>query len=251
MCHILSDLKSYFFAIFLVENSKCRVPVHGNRRKCTSVTPSPTTKQLESKSFYIETNRISFRSLTESTMNPKDSNEDQTNSNSPNVDDPKCAQKPPDGVNEVDSKPLKKEFVGDIKREDIGPEMNLMDILGEEQDDEIRKLLFGVCRTLHREYGDIANSLIPQFIEFVREHEYNVDLETLTEELQCTVSESEFIEHFASRFPSVFGTDSEKQKLQKLLSSCSPASTPLNDENDQFINVSTGSGMFIVCISFS
>ena len=211
----------------------------------------------KSKSFYIETNRISFRSLTEIIMNPKDSNEDQTNSNSPNVDEPKSPQKPPDGVNEVDTNALKEEFVGDIKREDIGPEMvnndtlNLMDILGEEQDDEIRKLLFGVCRTLHREYGDIANSLIPQFIEFVREHEYNVDLELLTGELQCTVSESEFIEHFASRFPSVFGTESEKQKLQNLFSSCSPVSTPLNDGNDPFINVLAGSGMFIVCISFS
>ena len=178
-------------------------------------------------------------------MNPKDSNEDQTN-----------LEKPPDGVNVIDSNTEPEmgsndtnQIVVDGQPVDDNDTLNLMDILGEEQDDEIKKLLFGVCRTLHREYGDIANSLIPQFIEFVREHEYNVDLETLTEELQCTVSESEFIEHFASRFPSVFGTDSEKQKLQKLFSSCSPASTPLNDGNDQFTNILAGSGMFIVCIS--
>ena len=164
-------------------------------------------------------------------MNPKDSNEDQISPNEPNDD-------------EVDSKAVKKQFDGDIKRNDVESEMdindanresirnivgaqpvvnnetlNLMDILGEEQEDEIRALLFGVCRALQREYGDISNSLIPQFIEFVREQEFNVDVETLRDELQCNVSESEFIEHFASRFPSVFGTDSEKQKLQNLLSS--------------------------------
>ena len=172
-------------------------------------------------------------------MNPNDSNEDQNGSKSANVDKGKPPQKQPSVPNDQNPNPtaLGKNSDGDIKKDDDGPgmdsiangqtkesvnsntEFNLMDILGEEQDDKIKKLLLGVCRALQREYGDIANSAIYQFIAFVREHEYNVDLEILTEELQCTVSESEFIEHFATEFPSVFDTESEKQKLQNLFSS--------------------------------
>ena len=107
----------------------------------------------------------------------------------------------------------------DQKYIDNDTKLNLFAILGEEPDDEIRKLMFRVCRALQREYGDIANSVIHRFITFVREHEFNVNLETLTEELQRAVSESHFIEHLASEFPSVFGTVSEKQKLRNLFSS--------------------------------
>ena len=175
-------------------------------------------------------------------MNPKDSNEDQTTSQNPNDDELKCPQIPLGGLNDIDSKALKREFVGDMKRDFMEPAidsnethrvivdaqavnnnetLNLIDILVEEQDDKIRRLMFAVCQTLQRGYGDIANSLIPQFIEFVGEHEFNVDHETLADELECTLSDSVFIDHFASEFPSVFGMDSEKQELQNLLSSCS------------------------------
>ena len=172
-------------------------------------------------------------------MNPKDSNEDENGSKSANVDKGKPPKKEPSVPNDQNTNlnALGKNSDGDVKKDgdgsgidaiandqtvesvDSNTELNLMDILGEEQDDKIKKLMFGVCRALQREYGDVANSAIYRFITFVREHEYNVDLETLTEELQCTVSESGFIEHFATEFPSVFGTESEKQKLQKLFSS--------------------------------
>lgn len=112
-------------------------------------------------------------------------------------------------------------------------ELDLADLLSEEHDDKVRKLLFAVCIALRREYGAMSPALIRHFVDFVRDEEFNVDLQTLTDELQCDVLNSEFIEHFAINFPSVFETESQKDKLQNVLNASSFDTAPLDIETEQ------------------